>query len=119
MLASSSLSKKPLSNLVDKAMDKALPSARAGAVMPGVSLRNGPVEEIDTPMPDITNGVVKRKARESTVRPSYAEAETSDDDMPLVREGCHTRDYEADKFPEQKTKDNYQNWRCSDGLRFR
>ena len=68
--------------------------------MPGVSLRNGPVEE-DTPM---TNGIVpqgngthinglgtqKRKARESLNKPKYTEAASSeDDDAPLVSTASH------------------------------
>jgi DNA topoisomerase-1 len=69
-------------------MDRAVPST--GDVLPGVSIRNGPVQEIDTHMAD-ANGVeanggpVKRKVRESLTRPSYVDAETSgEDDKPLV-----------------------------------
>ena len=82
------LSKDIISENVDKAMDRAVPSNRD--VLPGISIRNGPVHEIDTPMPDAngleTNrGPVKRKVRESFTRPSYADAETSEeDDKPLV-----------------------------------
>lgn len=60
-------------------------------VMPGISIRNGPMQE-DTAMPDAntppTNGLAKRKARESAARPSYAEDQSSeDDDLPLVSLG--------------------------------
>ena len=58
--------------------------------MPGISLANGDVKVEDTTMTDshehLTNGTsaTKRKGRESNTRPSYAEAESSDDDVPLV-----------------------------------
>src|ERR1700760_1226832 len=52
--ASHPLSKETISQTVDKAMDRVVPSS--GDVLPGVSIRNGPVQEIDTPMPD-ANGV--------------------------------------------------------------
>ena len=67
---------------LDKQMDKQIPSN--GHVMPGVSIRNGPVTE-DTAMPDVNGAAsAKRKARESMARPKYAESESSDDDKPLV-----------------------------------
>lgn len=67
---------------LDKQMDKQTPSN--GHVMPGVSIRNGPMTE-DTTMPDINGAAsAKRKARESMARPNYAESESSDDDKPLV-----------------------------------
>ena len=71
----------------DAAMDKVVPSN--SVVQPGISIRNGPVEQMDTPMTDgnevQTNGHTKRKARESLNRASYAEGESSDTDEPLVR----------------------------------
>ena len=58
--------------------------------MPGISIRNGPIDE-DVEMKNTddkqTNGVglQKRKARDVSGRPSYAESEaTDDDDIPLV-----------------------------------
>lgn len=71
---------------VDQTMDKQIPSN--GHVEPGVSIRMGPVEEmdIDTPPANGTsNG--KRKARSSlTNGKTYKEASSSDDDdKPLVR----------------------------------
>lgn len=69
-------------------MDKQIPTN--GDIMPGISLANGDVKVEDTTMTDshdhLPNGTsaAKRKARESITRPSYAEAESSDDDMPLV-----------------------------------
>jgi len=63
-------------------------SSPNGEVMPGISMRNGPVEE-DTPMKDVNanlaNGAAKRKVRGSLNRPDYADAESNgDDDEPLV-----------------------------------
>lgn len=87
-LVQHALSKDTVSESVDRAMDRALPSN--GDVLPGISIRNGPVQEVDIPMPDangveVGGGPVKRKARESLNRPSYAEPETSEDDnKPLV-----------------------------------
>ena len=82
------LSKDIIHETVDKAMDRAVPPS--GDVLPGISIRNGPVQEVDTPMPD-ANGVganggpAKRKGRENLAKPSYADAETSkEDDKPLV-----------------------------------
>lgn len=69
-------------------MDRQVPTN--GETMPGISIANGDVKTQDTTMTDVngslTNGaLVKRKARESNTRPSYAEAESSsDDDQPLV-----------------------------------
>ena len=74
---------------VDDAMDKAIPSN--GHMKPGISIRNGPVEDNDHQMPDVNgaemNGSTsKRKSRGSLTKPSYAEADASDeDDQPLVR----------------------------------
>jgi hypothetical protein len=87
-LANHSLSKDIISQTVDNAMDRAVPSN--GDVLPGVSIRNGPVQEFDTPMPDangveMNGGPVKRKVRESLTRPSYADSESSEEDnKPLV-----------------------------------
>ncbi|KAF2836178.1 DNA topoisomerase I [Patellaria atrata CBS 101060] len=77
-----------ITKAVDKAMDKVAPSN--GEVEPGVSIRNGPVEEMEVDeAPNgkaITNG--KRKSRSSiTNGKSYKEATTSeeDDDIPLSK----------------------------------
>ncbi|OCK84704.1 hypothetical protein K432DRAFT_378353 [Lepidopterella palustris CBS 459.81] len=71
---------------VDKAMDKGNPSN--GHVNPGVSLRMGPVEDMDVDAP-VANGRIngKRKARNSlTNGKSYKEASSSeDDDKPLSK----------------------------------
>jgi len=68
-----------ISAKTDAALDKQVPSN--GEVMPAV-----PNLERDVSMHDAqqatTNGA-KRKA--SNVRPDFAEAESSDDDLPLVR----------------------------------
>lgn len=70
-------------------MDKVMPSK--GVVQPGISLANGPVIVEDSKMGGVngeamTNGAVsaKRRVRESFVRPDYADAESTDDDQPLV-----------------------------------
>ena len=68
-------------------MDKANPPALHGA--PGISIRNGPVDEMDIDEP-VTNGNPngKRKARGSMSNvKSYKEAsgEDDEDDKPLVR----------------------------------
>lgn len=68
-------------------MDRQIPTN--GAVLPGISMANGIIEEKgDTKMTEVngnlTNGAAKRKVRESLARPSYADAESSDDDQPLV-----------------------------------
>jgi hypothetical protein len=72
---------------LDQTMDKQIPSN--GHVEPGVSIRMGPVEEMDIDPPP-TNGTSngKRKARSSlTNGRTYKEASSSDDDddKPLVR----------------------------------
>lgn len=83
------MSAKTIPKSVDAAMDKANPSN--GHVQPGISIRNGPVEDHDHHMPDVNGAEVngsttKRKSRGSLAKPSYAEAESSDeDDQPLVR----------------------------------
>lgn len=82
------MSTKTIPKSVDDAMDKAIPSK--DHVQPGISIRNGPMEDHDHHMPDV-NGVEingstsKRKSRGSLAKPSYAEAESSDEDnQPLV-----------------------------------
>lgn len=75
-------------------MDRQIPTN--GEVMPGISMANGDVKVEDTPMKDgndnLANGSghAKRKVRDSLSRPDYADAESSDDDLPLV---CPTRFY--------------------------
>ncbi len=69
-------------------MDRQIPTN--GKVMPGISMAHGNVTVEDAPRKDpkdnLVNGAAaaKRKVRESLMRPSYAEAESSDDDLPLV-----------------------------------
>jgi len=67
-------------------MDMANPPVENGA--PGISIRNGPVEEMDVDKPE-TNGraATKRKSRDSRANgKSYKEASDEDDDYdaPLV-----------------------------------
>ena len=72
---------------LDKKLDRQTPSN--GSLNPGISIRNGPVTE-DVDMKDanghIPNRAVpaKRKARDSAVKPKYADEESSDSDVPLV-----------------------------------
>jgi DNA topoisomerase-1 len=75
-----------VSKKVDKALDKAHPSTKS--VQPGISIRNGPVEEMDIDEPHV-NGTAngKRKSRGSAgPKTTYKEESGSDtDDLPLVR----------------------------------
>ena len=77
---------------LDKAIDRANPSPKNAA--PGISIRNGPMVEmeIDEPVVNRTevNGIAsgKRKARNSTdQRKSYKEASDEEDEKPLVCDG--------------------------------
>ena len=83
---------------LDRAMDKANPSNHH--VEPGISLRNGPIDEMDVDAPvhnghasnEHTNGHIngKRKSRPSMSNgKSYKDAsnESDEDDKPLVRLG--------------------------------
>jgi DNA topoisomerase-1 len=84
--SSAAISSERISKDEDKAMDKQVPSN--GHVEPGISIRMGPVEDMDVDAPD-TNGNAngKRKARGSIANSkSYKDASSSeDDDKPLVR----------------------------------
>lgn len=68
-------------------MDKANPPAVNGA--PGISIRNGPMDEMDVDGPELNgHASTKRKARASTGNgKSYKEASDEDheDEKPLVR----------------------------------
>jgi DNA topoisomerase-1 len=72
-----------VSKQIDRAMDKQTPSN--GHVEPGLSIRMGPVDDMDVDAP-ATNGNAngKRKARASLTN-TYKEASSEDDDKPLVR----------------------------------
>ena len=63
-------------------MDKEQPAAN-GAV--GISIRNGPVDEMDVDSPQL-NGhtLAKRKARNSTAKSYKEDSNESDDDAPMV-----------------------------------
>ena len=86
MASSTDLSHDRITQAEDKAMDKEVPSN--GHVEPGISIRMGPVDDMDVDAP-ATNGNAnaKRKARSSiTNGKSYKDASSSDeDDKPLVR----------------------------------
>ncbi|OAP57182.1 hypothetical protein AYL99_07920 [Fonsecaea erecta] len=83
------LSSSKIPSSLDAAMDRQIPTN--GEVVPGISMANGEVkvEELSPPgnKDNALNGVgtAKRKARESLTRPSYAEPESSDDDLPLSK----------------------------------
>ena len=82
LLGNAVKSKDVISKSVDKAMDKAQP-ASDGAV--GISIRNGPLEEMDVDQPQINgHSSTKRKARASTAK-SYKEDSDGSEDAPLVR----------------------------------
>ena len=71
---------------LDNAIDKANPPVQNGAV--GISIRNGPVEEMEIDEPQLNGNAGKRKARSSMGNgKSYKEAsdDEDDDDVPLVR----------------------------------
>lgn len=65
------------------------PASTNGHVDPGVSIRFGPVQDKDVKMEDVEGdalGASKRKSRASIgEKKSYAEAESSEEDEPLVR----------------------------------
>lgn len=90
----SALSKEKITKDVDTAMGDALPSN--GHIEPGVSVRNGPMEEMDVDMNGTSNG--KRKSRGSLGKTvSYAEADSSgEDDKPLVRSTLERRMFGLD-----------------------
>ncbi|KAI9735649.1 MAG: DNA topoisomerase 1 [Cirrosporium novae-zelandiae] len=80
------LSKEKIPKSLDKAINSKMPTN--GNAEPGISIRNGPVEEMDIDGPqmngDYVNGT-KRKARRSTAV-SYKERDTSDEDEgPLIK----------------------------------
>jgi len=70
-------------------MNDSRPPPTNGHVDPGVSIRFGPVEDKDVKMEDAEDdaiAAIKRKSRTSVgEKKSYAEAESSEEDQPLVR----------------------------------
>lgn len=84
-----SKSKDIISKSVDSAMDKANPAGKNTA--PGISIRNGPVEEMDIDGPSMhaqaPNGTAKRKARNSMGNgKTYQESsDDEEDDRPLSK----------------------------------
>ena len=67
---------------LDKAMDRSQPAANGAA---GISIRNGPIEEMDVDGPQV-NGhtATKRKARNSTAKSYKEDSNESEEDAPLV-----------------------------------
>ncbi|EXJ74569.1 DNA topoisomerase I [Cladophialophora psammophila CBS 110553] len=94
------LSSSKIPSSIDAAMDRQIPTN--GEVVPGISMANGEVkvEELSPSgnKDNILNGVAaaKRKARESLARPSYAEPESSDDDLPLSKKRKTSTAVESD-----------------------
>ena len=78
------MSKDIIPKSLDKAMDRANPDAKNAA--PGISIRNGPLEEMDIDESEIrgpeTNG--KRKSRHSNAKTYNESSEDDEDDKPLV-----------------------------------
>lgn len=64
-------------------MDQQLPSN--GHVEPGVSIRMGPVEEMDVDPPANANATGKRKSRSSLTNGRTYKEESSSEDKPIVR----------------------------------
>ncbi|KAI9806866.1 MAG: DNA topoisomerase 1 [Piccolia ochrophora] len=83
----SSLSKESIPKSLDRAMDDSQPSMNGTA--PGISIRNGPVDEMDVDIPErkvMLNGAAngKRKSRQSLSNGvNYKEASSEDDVQPL------------------------------------
>ncbi|KAL8796694.1 MAG: hypothetical protein Q9195_001084 [Heterodermia aff. obscurata] len=95
-------SQKIIPKSVDKAMDKANQAAKNAPA--GISIRNGPVEEMDLDEPT-ANGTSKRKARGSMGNGhSYKEVSEEEDDKPLNKRRRVSRpqprsDSESDEIP--------------------
>lgn len=71
---------------LDRAVDKANPATQNGNA--GISIRNGPVDEMEVDSPHVNGNAGKRKARSSVGNgKSYREQsdEDDEDDVPLVR----------------------------------
>lgn len=86
LLGNAIKSRDVISKSVDMAMDRAQPASN-GAV--GISIRNGPVEEMDIEQPKVNgHSSTKRKARASTSK-SYREDSDGSEDAPLVRDVTH------------------------------
>jgi len=101
-----------VSKISSNAADKA--ALTNGEVITSLSMHKGLLEEADTPMAEANGdvlkgaGLAKRKVRESLAKPSYAEAESSDDDdQPLVYPSVEPRREETatDSPVEQETEE--------------
>ena len=91
---------------LDNAMDKANPPAQNGAA--GISIRNGPIEEMDIDEPHVNgNAAGKRKSRGSMSKGKpYKEAsdEDEDDDVPLVRHKAYNCKIGCTDFSQSKKR---------------
>ncbi|KAJ9615263.1 DNA topoisomerase 1 [Cladophialophora chaetospira] len=94
------LSAATIPSTLDATLDRQIPSN--GQVMPGISIAHGDVKVEDTASSKDKGAVVngagasKRKVRESFTRPDYADAESSDDDLPLSKKRRTTTAVESD-----------------------
>jgi hypothetical protein len=103
------VSSEKIPSAVDSTLDRQAPSN--GEVAPGISLAHGEVKMEDASPPAREthvngNAINKRKIRESHSRPDYADAESSDDDVPLVCDCLQMtlRGDWTDRPTEQETK---------------
>jgi hypothetical protein len=99
-------SSKTISSSVDRAMDKEVPSK--GHLDAGISLRMGPVQEMDVDDTPAVNGYAngKRKSRGSIGgQKKYKEASSSDDETPLVRGYPSVGYFCSDRLIEQTPQD--------------
>lgn len=75
---------------VDRALDKAVPSGKT--VEPGISLHNGPADDMDlggsSHRPGVSNGVSSSKRKSRTSLPKSYKDESSDEDEPIVSLTC-------------------------------
>ncbi|ETI26543.1 hypothetical protein G647_03320 [Cladophialophora carrionii CBS 160.54] len=94
------LSADKIPSSVDATLDRQIPSN--GTVMPGISIAHGEVKMEDASPSDAKGDLVngagagKRKFRESVTRPDYADAESSDDDVPLSKKRRTSTAVESD-----------------------
>ncbi|KAK3942700.1 DNA topoisomerase 1 [Diplogelasinospora grovesii] len=89
----------------DRAMDNSASKARPAP--PGVSIRNGPVDEDAMDVDTKPNGTAKRKSRSSIVQPvSYKDDSESDDGAPLAKRQKKQTKEESDSDDEPIIRKN-------------
>ncbi|KAJ6446308.1 DNA topoisomerase I [Purpureocillium lavendulum] len=95
------LSSSTISRSEDKAMDRSLPNGKSSMV--GLSLRNGPVEDMDVDAPS-TNGANKRKSRSSISKVDYRDDSDSDGEPLAKRPKPTSRPAQSDSDDEPISK---------------